>query len=399
VSFRQPVLNRGGNRRNPGDPPASGASADAAAGFAANARIISASSEIAASSALGTIGWATHRGAAAAWRAASSASNCPATARVPGDGTVEKSAYPVAGVSKRKASTSSASLGAASTASRGTMACGACCAVLAESDSSRRDSKCFPTPASPVGRSRESRPEQWGPAALRCFFLVRGTRGRACGYSEGRLIVPIDGRRLLHKQRSIRLDYERGFGLRGLHCWRVNYSGGSGVSSTHSTGISNSLLPWTPRRQPPGLQPLSQRAQWRLAESQLLWFVPRFVPQGNIHFNIRSRILYRRISPLSFEASALIASISSGVMSRGTSGARPGSCPEGDAFPVAWATRSCPPYLLSSENPGSSLLPRFPLRIRLRFFFLFLRRKKTAGSSIRYRRRCYSLPAGYFPCW
>src|SRR6266478_4528481 len=88
-----------------------------AANVAANVLNISASNEIAASSVVNATGSATHRGPAAALRAASSFSNWPAAATVSCDGTVETSALAVAGVSKRNASASASSLGAGSSAS------------------------------------------------------------------------------------------------------------------------------------------------------------------------------------------------------------------------------------------------------------------------------------------
>src|SRR6266852_6518443 len=93
----------------------------AAANVASNLLNISASSEIAASSVVNATGSATHRGPAAGWLAASSFSNWPAATTlpcdVPSDGTVETSAFAVAGVSKRSASASASSLGAGSSAS------------------------------------------------------------------------------------------------------------------------------------------------------------------------------------------------------------------------------------------------------------------------------------------
>src|ERR1039457_3699008 len=115
-----------------------GAAAGIVAGIVPNVRNISATSEIAASSGLNITGSAIHRGPAAL-RAASSASNCPAATRVPCDGIVETSACPVAGVSKRNASASSASLGAGSSASAasGTLAAtGTACALASAFNSS-----------------------------------------------------------------------------------------------------------------------------------------------------------------------------------------------------------------------------------------------------------------------
>ena len=99
LCFCQPVLNRGRNRRY------SVGSVRAQfprRGVAVNVENISASSEIAASSGLNVTGSATHRD--------------PAATRVPGRRTLETSACPVAGVSKRNASARSASLGAGSSA-------------------------------------------------------------------------------------------------------------------------------------------------------------------------------------------------------------------------------------------------------------------------------------------